>query len=250
MSNSKTLVTGASGQLGALVVDGLAATHAPKDIAVLVRKDTDKAAFEAKGFDVRMGDYNDRAALETAFAGIERMLLVSSSEIGLRAPQHQNVIDAAKAAGVGYIAYTSILRADENAMDLAGEHKVTEAALAASGLDYTFLRNGWYNENLTGSVGQVLEMGSVFGAAQEGKTASATRADYAEAAVAVLTGSGHEGKVYELGGDNGYTMAEYAAMVADTSGKVINYVDMPQDAFTGALKGAGLPDALAEMFAD
>jgi NAD(P)H dehydrogenase (quinone) len=164
--------------------------------------------------------------------------------------QHANVIDAAKAAGVSYVAYTSLLRATDSAMGLAAEHKETEAALSASGLDYTLLRNGWYSENYLMAVPQVLEMGQHFGSAGAGRISSATRQDYAEAAAAVLAGTGHEGKTYELGGDSSYTLTDFAAAVAEASGKEIAYVDLPEAAFKDALVGAGLPEPFAALLAD
>jgi NAD(P)H dehydrogenase (quinone) len=179
MSDTKILVTGASGQLGKLVVAELATKVAKDQIAVLVRKDGDADTFAAEGYDVRRGDYNDVDAMTVAFAGIDRLLLISGSDIGQRVPQHTNVITAAQAAGVGYIAYTSLLRADENPMILAGEHKATEEVIKASGLSYTLLRNGWYSENSTAALPQILAMGQHFGAAGEGQFSSATRADYA-----------------------------------------------------------------------
>jgi NAD(P)H dehydrogenase (quinone) len=247
---TKYLVTGATGQLGRLVVDALEAKVAKGDIAVLVRSEEAKAEFDARGLDARIGDYTDKAALEAAFEGVERLLLISSSEVGQRSVQHANVIDAAKAAGVSYVAYTSLLRATDSAMGLAAEHKETEAALSASGLDYTLLRNGWYSENYLMAVPQVLEMGQHFGSAGAGRISSATRQDYAEAAAAVLAGTGHEGKTYELGGDSSYTLTDFAAAVAEASGKEIAYVDLPEAAFKDALVGAGLPEPFAALLAD
>lgn len=247
---SKHLVTGASGQLGSRVLAALDGTLPKSETAVLVRKDADRARLAAAGYDARLADYTDRAALETAFAGIERLLLISGSEVGQRAVQHRNVIDAAMAAGVGFIAYTSLLAADRSPMALAAEHKATEAALAASGLAYSLLRNGWYAENITAALGQDLALGQHFGAAGTGRFAAAPRADYAAAAARVLTGTGHEGKVYELGGDAPFTLADYAATLSRIAGKPVAYVDLPEAAFADALKAAGLPGPFAEMLAD
>lgn len=247
---SKHLITGASGQLGAQVLAALDGTLAKSDTAVLVRKEDDRARLAAEGYDARVADYTDPSALNAAFDGIERLLLISSSEVGQRAPQHQNVIDAAKAQGVRFIAYTSILSADSSPLALAQEHKATEEALKASGLQTAILRNGWYSENITMTAGQDIELGQHFGAAGEGKFATAPRADYAAAAAKVLAGEGHEGKTYELGGDTGYTLAEYAKILSDVSAKPVSYTDMPKDAFADALKAAGLPEPLAEVLAD
>lgn len=243
------LVTGASGQLGQRVIDTLATRVAKSDIIALVRSDKAAEDYATKGIATRLGDYTDTAALEAAFAGVDRLLLISSSEIGQRAAQHGNVIAAAKAAGVSFIAYTSILNAQNSAMALAEEHKATEDMLAASGLTYTLLRNGWYSENITMTLGQDLELGQHFGAAGAGKLATATRQDYADAAAVVLAG-GHDGEVLELAGDEGYTLAEYAARVSELSGKAVTYTDMPEAAFTEALVGAGLPAGFAAILAD
>lgn len=247
---SKHLVTGASGQLGAHVLAALDGTLPKSETAVLVRKDADRDRLAAEGYDVRVADYTDPAALEQAFAGIDRLLLISGSEVGQRATQHQNVIDAAKAASVGFIAYTSLLSADTSPLALAAEHKATEDALAASGIAHTLLRNGWYAENITASLAQDLALGQHFGAAGSGRFAAAPRADYAAAAAAVLKGAGHEGKTYELGGDTPFTLTDYATTVSEISGKPVTYVDMPKDAFASALSDAGLPAPFATILAD
>ncbi|WP_434288033.1 SDR family oxidoreductase [Celeribacter sp. SCSIO 80788] len=243
------LVTGASGQLGQLVVDHLATVVAKDDILALVRSEKAAEGFAAKGIATRRADYTDVAALTAAFDGVDRLLLISSSEVGQRAAQHGNVIEAAKSAGVKFIAYTSILKADTGNMALAEEHLATEAMLKDSGLPYTLLRNGWYSENITMTLGQDLELGQHFGAAGEGKLATAPRKDYAEAAAIVLAG-GHDGEVLELAGDEAYSLADYAAIVAETSGKPVVYTDMPEAAFTEALVGAGLPAGFAAILAD
>ncbi|MEC7763958.1 MAG: SDR family oxidoreductase [Pseudomonadota bacterium] len=247
---SKHLITGASGQLGALVLDALDSKLAKADTAVLVRKDADRERFAAAGYDVRVADYTDAEALKAAFTGIERLLLISSSEVGQRAVQHGNVIDAAKAAGVGFIAYTSILAADRSPLALAEEHRATEALLAGSGISHTLLRNGWYSENIAMSAEQDLALGQHFGAAGDGKFATAPRADFAAAAATVLTGPEHDGKTYELGGDSAYTLTDYAVTLSEIAGKDVAYVDMPQEAFTQALVGAGLPEGFAGILAD
>ncbi|MBN9886418.1 NAD(P)H-binding protein [Salipiger abyssi] len=253
MSGSlKYLVTGASGQLGALAIDALLDRVPASEIGALVRRAEAAAPLEAKGVTVRIASYDDPAALEAAFAGVERLLLISSSEVGQRATQHANVIAAAKAAGVGFVAYTSILRADSSPLTvLPGEHVATEQALAASGLHYALLRNGWYTENYTMGVPTALEHGGMMGAAGEGRISSAARADYAAAAAAVLTGElPASGTIYELAGDTSYTLAEFAAALSELSGKEIGYTDMTPEAFDAALQGAGLPAPVAGMLAD
>jgi NAD(P)H dehydrogenase (quinone) len=244
------LVTGASGQLGQLVTGHLKTLAPASDIVALVRSDKAKAAYAAKGIEARIGDYEDPEGLRTALTGIDRLLLISASEVGKRTGQHGNVIAAAKAAGVGFIAYTSILNADTGGMKLAEEHIATEAAIRESGLAYTLLRNGWYSENIAGAAPQALSMGKHFGAAGDGRFATASRKDYAEGAAVVLAGSGHEGKTYELGGDESYTLAEYAALLSSISGTQVAYVDLPEVAYKDALIEAGVPAPMAAILAD
>lgn len=253
MSQSlKYLVTGASGQLGGLVIDALLSRVPAGEIGALVRRPEAAGPLEAKGVSVRVASYDDPAALEAAFAGVKRLLLVSSSEVGQRAAQHGNVIDAAKAAGVGFIAYTSILKADSSPLTvLPAEHVATEQALAASGLPYALLRNGWYTENYTMGVPTALEHGGMIGTIGEGRVSSATRADYAEAAAIVLSGElPASGTVYELAGDSAYSLPEFAAELSTLAGKEIGYTDMSAEAYQAALIGAGLPAPVAEMLAD
>ncbi len=253
MSQSlKYLVTGASGQLGGLVIDALLSRVPAGEIGALVRRPEAAAPLKAKGVSVRVASYDDPAALEAAFAGVERLLLVSSSEVGQRAAQHGNVIDAAKKAGVGFIAYTSILKADSSPLTvLPAEHVATEQALAASGLPYALLRNGWYTENYTMGVPTALEHGGMIGTIGEGRVSSATRADYAEAAAIVLSGElPASGTVYELAGDSAYSLPEFAAELSTLAGKEIGYTDMSAEAHQAALIGAGLPAPVAEMLAD
>ena len=204
------VVTGATGKLGSLVVEALLEKVPAKEIAVAVRNPQKAAAFAARGVEVRTADYAKPETLAAAFAGAEKLLLISSSEVGQRAPQHLAVIAAAKKAGVKFIAYTSILHADTSKMVLAAEHKATEAALRDSGVPYAILRNGWYSENYTEHLAAALAQGALIGSAGQGRIAAATRADYAAAAVAVLTGHGHENKVYELAGDAPFTMSDLA----------------------------------------
>lgn len=214
-----------------------------------MRNPAKAANLAALGVQVRQADYNDGASLDAAFKGATKILLISSSEVGQRAQQHQNVIDAARRAGVALLAYTSVLRADTSPLGLAAEHVITEAAIRASGLPYTFLRNGWYLENHTEHLAPVLEHGVVLGAAQNGRFSSAARADYAAAAAAVLTADKPQA-IYELAGDQGFTLAEYAAEVARQSGKAIVYKDLPQADFKAALVSVGVPEGFAGLLAD
>ena len=244
------VVTGATGQLGKLVVEQLLQIVSAEKIVAVVRDPQKAQALAEKGVQVRQADYAEPESLVAAFAGAEKLLLVSSSEVGHRVPQHQAVTDAARAAGVKLLAYTSILNADTSTLLLAKEHKPTEAYIRASGVPFTFLRNGWYTENHTGALAAAVEHGAVLGAAKEGRFATATRADYAAAAVAVLTGEGHENRVYELGGDVPYTLTELAAEAARQTNKPVVYKDLPQEEYAKALAGFGLPEGLAKAIAD
>lgn len=243
-------VTGATGQLGRLVINALLKAVPAQEIIALVRSPEKAADLAASGIQVRKADYTDPASLLTAVDGVEKLLLISSNELGQRVPQHLAVIEAAKQAGIAFLAYTSLLRADTNPMMLGGEHRDTEQALIASGIPYAILRNGWYTENYAGSIAPAIAHGAFIGAADEGKIASASRQDYADAAAAVLTGKGKANTLYELAGDTAYSLAEFTAEVAKQSGKPVNYVNLPQAEFAIVLKGAGLPVALAEMLAD
>ncbi|ESS59941.1 quinone oxidoreductase 2 [Enterobacter cloacae S611] len=243
-------LTGATGQLGQFVVEALLKTVPAKEIVAIVRNPAKAEALSKQGLIVRQGDYNDQAALTQALAGVEKLLLISSSEVGQRAAQHRNVINAAKAAGVKFIAYTSLLHADTSPLGLHVEHVETEKLLAESGIPFALLRNGWYSENYLASAPAALAHGVFLGAAGEGKIASATRADYAAAAARVISEEGHAGKVYELAGDSAWTLSELAALLSEASGKKVVYQNLSEADFAAALKGAGLPDGLAEMLAD
>lgn len=243
-------LTGATGQLGQFVVEALLKSVPAKEIVAIVRNPAKAEALGKQGLIVRQGDYNDQAALTQALAGVEKLLLISSSEVGQRAAQHRNVINAAKAAGVKFIAYTSLLHADTSPLGLHVEHVETEKLLAESGIPYALLRNGWYSENYLASAPAALAHGVFLGAAGEGKIASATRADYAAAAARVISEEGHAGKVYELAGDKAWTLSDLAALLSEASGKKVVYQNLNEADFAAALKGAGLPDGLAEMLAD
>ena len=245
------VVTGASGQLGRLVIDALLRTQPADSLVAAVRTPAKAADLAARGVQVREADYSRPETLGPAFAGADKLLLISSSEIGQRAKQHQAVIDAAKATGVQLIAYTSLLHADVSPLGLAVEHRQTEAALAASGLPHVLLRNGWYSENYAMGLPGALARGTLYGAAGEGRIASASRQDYAEAAAAVLSAAAPQaGKVHELAGDASYTLAELAAESARQAGKPLAYQDLPEAAYRDALLQAGLPAPVAELLAD
>ncbi|HCN2733408.1 NAD(P)H:quinone oxidoreductase [Escherichia coli] len=243
-------ITGATGQLGQYVIESLMKTVPASQIVAIVRNPAKAQALTAQGITVRQADYGDEAALTSALQGVEKLLLISSSEVGQRAPQHRNVINAAKTAGVKFIAYTSLLHADKSPLGLADEHIETEKMLADSGIVYTLLRNGWYTENYFASAPAALEHGVFIGAAGDGKIASATRADYAAAAARVISEAGHEGKVYELAGDSAWTLTQLAAELTKQSGKSVTYQNLSEADFAAALKSVGLPDGLADMLAD
>jgi len=244
------IVTGASGQLGRLVVEALLKKLPAGEIVAAVRNPEKVADLAARGVQVRQADYDQPASLVAAFKGADKLLLISASEVGRRVPQHRAVIDAAKAAGVGLLAYTSLLHADTSPLPLAAEHKETESLIRASGLPAVILRNGWYTENYTAGIPTALQYGVVLGSAKQGRIASAARADFAEAAAAVLTQENQAGRIYELAGDESYTLGELAAEIAGQSGKVVAYQDLPESEFKTALLGAGLPDFLATLLAE
>ncbi|ASE44124.1 SDR family oxidoreductase [Citrobacter braakii] len=243
-------ITGATGQLGQHVIETLLKTVPASQIVAIVRNPAKATALSQQGITVRQADYSDEAAFTTALQGIDKLLLISSSEVGQRAPQHRNVINAAKAAHVKFIAYTSLLHADRSPLGLADEHVATEKMLAESGIAYALLRNGWYTENYLASAPAALEHGVFIGAAGEGKIASATRADYAAAAARVISEDGHAGKIYELAGDAGWTLSQLAAELAKQSGKKVVYQNLSEADFAAALKSVGLPAGLADMLAD
>ncbi len=244
------VVTGATGQLGRLVITALLKTVPAAQIVAAVRRPEAAADLAALGVQVRAADYSQPASLDAAFHGAQKVLLISSSEVGQRLAQHRHVIEAAQRAGVALLAYTSLLRADSSPLGLAAEHVATEALLKASGLPHVLLRNGWYTENYLASVGAAVQHGALIGSAGTGRIASAARADLAVAAAAVLTQPDQAGRVYELAGDDSYTLAEFAAEISRLTGKTVPYVDLPQAEYAAALEGAGLPGPFAALLAD
>lgn len=244
-------VTGASGQLGRLAIQFLLSRHPAARILAIARDPAKIADLAEAGVQVRQGDYDRPDTLDAALAGVERLLLVSSSEIGKRAPQHQAVIDAAIRAGVGLVAYTSLLHADTSPLGLAVEHVQTEQALEASGLPHALLRNGWYAENYTAGIAGTLQHGVVLGSAGDGRLSLAARADYAEAAAIIMASDATQaGKVYELAGDHAITLTDFAALVARKTGIPIAYQDLPQQDYRDALLSAGLPGFVADLLSD
>lgn len=240
-------VTGATGQLGRLVIEQLKTRASGQQAVVALARDPAKAA--DLGVEVRAADYDQPATLAAAPAGVDVLLLISSDAIGQRVAQHHSVIEAAKATGVTRIAYTSILRADATPISMGAEHRATERLIQESGLDYTLLRNSWYLENYAGAIAGALHAGAFVGSAGDGRISAAARADYADAAAVVLTSEGHAGKIYELAGDEAFTMAELAAEASRQTGRDLPYNNLPEEAYAEVLKSIGLPPPVAAMLA-
>lgn len=235
------VITGATGQLGRLVIESLLKRGIPaSDLRALGRNADRLAAFAAQGIDTRVIDFERPETLDAAFSGADALLLVSGSEVGQRVPQHRNAIDAAVRAGVGRVVYTSAPKATESDLVLAPEHAETERMLAASGLTVTVLRNNWYTENYVGTLDTAAATGEIVGSAGEGRVASASRADYAEAAAVVLSTSGHEGAVYELSGDTAWTFAELAEVASELLDREVVYRSVSPEEHGTILTGVGL----------
>ncbi|MGE9695773.1 SDR family oxidoreductase [Streptomyces sp. NRRL F-5630] len=244
------VVTGATGQLGRLVVAGLLEKVPAGEIAAVVRSEQKGAEFAAKGVEPRVADYDKPETLKDAFQAGDRVLFISGSEVGKRAAQHTAVVAAAKEAGVAQLAYTGVLGGPDADFALAEEHKITERAILDAGVPYTFLRNGWYDAMYIEQIPAYLAHGAVLGSSGEGRIAPAPREDYAEAAVAVLTGEGHLNKAYELSGDVAWTKSEFAAELARQSGKPVVYTNVAPEQYRQVLVGAGVPEPMAEILTD
>ena len=244
-------ITGASGHLGRLVVASLLRTVPPSKIVAAVRSLEKVHDLASTGISIRHADYSRPDTLTPAFAGVDKLLLISGSEVGRRVEQHKAVIAAARQAGVKLLLYTSLLHADRSPLGLGEEHRQTEASIRASGLPFVILRNSWYTENYAGAVVQAVKLGVHYGCAGAGRVSAASRADYAEAAAAVLTAKDNqEGRIYELAGDEAFTLAEFAAEVAHQSGKPVRYQDLPEVEYRTLLMKAGLPEPIAAMLAN
>lgn len=239
-------ITGATGQLGKLVVEHLKEKTTAENIVALVRN-PEKA--KELGVEARAFDYINSENLQEQLSGIDQLLLISSNEIGQRAKQHANVIQAAKKAGIKWIVYTSLLHADTTSINLAGEHLETEKALKESGIAYTILRNGWYTENYTTSIGGALAGGAFIGSAGSGKISSAARNDYAEAAAVVLSDEKYKGKVFELAGDSAYTLSDLAAEISKQTGKELPYRNLPEEEYAKILESFNMPEFFARAIA-
>ena len=245
---TKYAVTGATGKLGRLVLNELLLQTNPSDIVALARDPSSLADYAMKGIDVRPADYDDADSLKAALKGVDRVLLISGNAVGQRERQHGAVLDAARANGVSYLAYTSVLNAQASKLMLAPEHVATEKLLESSGLNFDVLRMPWYSENYTGALGPAIEHGAIYGASGDGKLSTASRADLAAAAAGALLRS-PGGRTYELAGDHPWTMAEFAAEVSRQSGKPVEYVDQSEPEYAKTLEGAGLPPPVATLLA-
>lgn len=243
-------ITGASGELGRLVIKCLLKRISADQITGLIRDPSKAQGLVNLGVALRHADYNEPGTFAKALKGVDTLLLISSNETGVRTTQHRTVIDAAKASGIKLIAYTSVLHADVSSLGLAADHRDTEEALRESGIPYVLLRNGWYSENYMANLPSALEHGVLLGSAADGRISSAPRADYAEAAAVVLTTEGQAGKVYELAGDSSYTLSDLASMISQNTEKPVIYQDLPQSEFEAVLSSIGLPAGLAALLAD
>ncbi len=246
----KIAITGATGQLGQLVIQHLLKQTQAENIVALVRNVEKAEHLKAKGIDVRHFDYDSPATLVPALQGIDKILLISANEVGRRTPQHKAVIDAAIEAKVPYIAYTSLLRADTSPLGLAQEHRETEQLIRESGLSYTFLRNNWYNENYLAGLAHNIETGILYGAAQDSLISAAPRTDYAEAAANVLLSENHKNKTYELASSTAFTLETLAKTISKVSNKTVAYSNLSAEDYKQGLLQAGLPEGLVNVIVE
>lgn len=244
------VITGASGQLGKLVLEELLKSVPANALVAAVRRPDSVSDFARLGVQVRPMDYDQPDTLDFAFDGAEKVLMISSSAVGRRLPQHANLIKACQRADVKLLAYTSLLHADSSPLPLAAEHRQTESLLQDSGLPHVILRHGWYTENYLASIPAALQQGVLVGCAGAGMIASATRADYAAADAALVLADHPINNVYELAGDAAYTLSDFAAELSRQSHQTIPYRNLPQADYSQLLQDAGIPEALAVMLAE
>ncbi|WP_406028605.1 SDR family oxidoreductase [Nocardioides sp. NBC_00850] len=241
-------ITGASGQLGRLVADQLLTTVDPAEVVLLTRDPAKLADYAERGADVRAADFSKPDELAEAFAGVERVLLISTDAVGARVEGHLAAIDAAVKAGVRHMAYTSVSGPTaDNPAGVVADHAATEDALRESGLAWTMLRNNLYADMQVDSVAQAAATGQLVTNTGDGGAAYVTRADCAAVAAGVLTGEGHEGKAYDVTGPHAYTAADLAELATEKAGKPVEVVQVDDDAYTAGLVSAGLPDFIAPL---
>jgi NAD(P)H dehydrogenase (quinone) len=241
------VVTGAGGHLGRLVVEGLLDTVPAGEIVAATRRPDSLADLATRGVQIRHADFAEPETLTSAFAGADKLLLISADTPGIRVGQHKAAVEAAASVGVGFIAYTSVLHANVSPLIVAPDHRATEETIVASGLPYAFLRNGWYVENYEQTVRAALNSGVIVGSAGDGRVATATRADYAAGAVAVLTARGSQNTLYELAGDTSWSFPEFAAELGKLAGREISYRNVTPEEHRAALTEAGLPEQTADV---
>lgn len=242
----KIAVTGATGHLGRLIINNLR-ERIPSDNLIALTRSVEKA--KDMNLEVREFDYEKLATLKPALTGVDTLLLISASEIGKRVAQHKNIMEAVKQSSIKWIIYTSLLHADTSSIGLAAEHLETEKMIRDSGIPFTFLRNGWYTENYTGTVPGAIRGGAFIGSAGSGKISAAARSDYADAAVAVIIGKEHQNKIYELAGDHFFTLSDLAAEISRQTGKDIPYKNLSEEDYTKILIGFGVPEGMAKAIA-
>lgn len=243
-------VTGATGQFGRLAIASLLRRTNAGQVVALVRDPARASDLERLGVAVRAFDYDVPDRLSASLEGVTRLLLVSSDTPDRRIAQHKAVIDAAARAAVEAIAYTSIIHADTNPMSLAESHRETERMIAASGLSHAILRNSWYIENYLIGAEAAIAHGTLLGSTGNGPISGATRADYAEAAAVILTGAPGPDRVYELAGDEAFTLSDVAEVLSEAAGRTVQYRDLPEPAYREALIGAGVPAGFAAALAE
>ena len=245
------VITGATGHLGRHVVETLLERGVPAQEITATGRSIEKIADLAdRGVQIKMMDYTDPASVDSALEGASKVLLVSGADMGDRVAQHRTVVEAAARAGVELVAYTSIANADSSHMKMAVDHLATENIIRESGIPFVFLRNGWYVENYTDQLQGTLAQGAFAGSAGEGRVSAAARSDYAEAAAAVLVAEDQAGKIYELGNDDSFSMAELATEISAASGKEIAYQNLPAADYAALLTKIGLPEVFAQVLAD
>jgi NAD(P)H dehydrogenase (quinone) len=242
------IVTGATGQLGRLVIEELLAKVPASEVTALVRDPGKATGLAARGVAVAVADYNSPESLDGLLRAGDRVLLISGNEFHRdRTAQHKAVLGAAAKAGAALFAYTSVPGLQGG--PVTDDHRATEDAILASGIPYSLLRNSLYHEMATMNIPAALQHGALVRAAGNGRLASASRADYAAAAAAVLSGDGHEDTVYELSGDTAWSFAEFAAEVSRQSGRHVPYHAVTGEEYAAMLSGAGLPDPLPHVMA-